>query len=163
MLDIQFWITKIVEHPTVLPNALMWLMFFLIPYTIVRIAAAFELASRTGSFHWIYKPIRQRICQRIPGFIHAVWMTYLGGIDWVNNGYTFKMLVANNDLQEYILALSLPYLAVDLILDVIRGPEFMYFFHHFLLIICFCSCIFESHRAAGTVITWFVRAHIHRV
>jgi hypothetical protein len=135
-------------------GTVLWLVLFIIPYSIVRFLA-YKKALGPDSF--IYKPIRFRVCQRVPGFAHAVIMSYLGWKDFADNGYQFTVLSPNTGSQEFIIDLSLTYLIVDTLMDVFRGPELMYFFHHFFLIVSFYYCRFHVLSSGGMVRTLYLR------
>ena len=139
------------HHPNVVWKLGFWVLAFLIPYTLVLLAAKLHLAAPNGNFHWIYKPIRSRIAQRPMGFVHAVWMTYLGLKEYVQSGYRYNMLEDNTEFQTYALEWSITYLVLDTFLDVLRGPELIYFIHHVVLFSCFYTCVFVTHIAGGMV------------
>ena len=132
-------------------RSLLWLCFFFIPHALVLVAAYCKWASPSGSFHWIYKPIRFRISQRVMGFAHAVSMSYLGTLDFVNSGYKFDTFAQNTAYQEWVIEFSLAYLIADTCLDIVRGPELLYFFHHFSLSTCFFCSIYYGHSGAAMV------------
>jgi hypothetical protein len=130
-----------------------WLALFLAPFIIVLVAAELGFAEKNGNCHWIYKPIRFRVCQRVPAFVHAAWLTYLGFLDFKEHNYTFNLLDRNTQFQEQVLQLSLGYLIADTLLDLYRGPELLYFIHHFTLILGFSSSIYFTRKVAATVIS----------
>eukprot|EP00048_Salpingoeca_helianthica_P015570 m.227452 g.227452 ORF g.227452 m.227452 type:complete len:253 (-) comp17216_c0_seq1:94-852(-) len=138
------------EHPWLLTQCSYWLLLFIIPFAIASTIADQGLASRTGRYHWIYKPIRFRICQRFIGFVHAALLSYLCWADYFAEGCNFHLLDPNTPAVTQVLRLSLTYFIVDTSLDIVRGFEFLYLIHHLMLGSCFYFCLVHFPKGGGT-------------